>query len=207
MIIETEADLLAGIAALCDLDGRLTPICDRIGTPPLRRRPRGLEGLAWIITGQQISLTSAEAIWRRTCATVGRFDPERILDVSDDAWRAAGQSRAKTAALRAVAEAMRAGDLDLDHLARLNDAGAEAILVSLKGVGPWTASMYLLACEGRPDVLPGADIALQAAAADALGLASRPSAAALTTLAEQWRPWRAVAARVLWAHYAIMRAI
>lgn len=199
--IQTQADLLAGMEALSRLDSRLAPLIDPGAPPPLRRREAGLEGLVWIITGQQISLASAEAIWRRTRSQVGRFEPRRIIDMRDEDWRAAGQSRPKIVAIRAVAGAMLSGDLDFDDLAELDDDGAGQTLQQIKGVGPWTAAMYLLACEGRPDVWPAGDVALQAAAADVLGLSRRPSSQEMIGVAEPWRPWRAIAARVLWAHY------
>lgn len=200
--IDTMADLLAGMSELAALDARLAPLLDPANPPPLRRHEPGLEGLVWIITGQQISLASAAAIWKRTRAVVGRFEASRLLNLHEADWRAAGLSRPKIAAIRAAAGAVIEGGLNFDRVSALSDDDALAQLLRVKGVGPWTASMYLLACEGRPDAWPAGDVALQVAVARVCELDTRPTPEQMCAIAHVWRPWRAVAARALWVHYA-----
>lgn len=200
--IETEDDLDARLAALagrCEVMARLRA---RHGRPPLRRRPSGFEGLVHVVVFQQISIAAAAAIWQRTIGVFGAITPERFAAASDEDYRAAGQSRPKVRTLRAVAAAVLDGSLDLDGLADLPAEAAEAALVRVSGIGPWTAEVYLLTCLGHGDAWPAGDVALQAAAAEALGLPSRPDRAAMVAIGERWRPHRAVAARLLWAHYA-----
>lgn len=203
--IETEGDLDARMAALgegCAVMARLSGL---YGRPPLRRRPAGFEGLVHVVVFQQISILAAQAIWQRTVAVFGAITPERLAAGSDEEYRAAGQSRPKIRTLRAVAAAVRDGSLDLDGLGRLDADAAEAALVKVSGIGPWTAQVYLLTCLGHGDAWPAGDVALQAAAGDALGLPARPDGAAMAALGERWRPHRAVAARLLWAHYAALK--
>lgn len=205
MGIETEQDLAAMMAALsaqCPVMARLH--AER-GMPPLRRRPAGFEGLVHVVVFQQISTRAAQAIWRRTQEVMGAITPERLAAASDEDYRASGQSRPKVRTLRAVAAAVLDGTLDLESLPRLSAEDAHAALVRVKGIGPWTADVYLLTCLGHGDAWPAGDIALQAAAQDALALPARPDAKAMTAIAERWRPHRAGAARLLWAHYAALR--
>jgi DNA-3-methyladenine glycosylase II len=181
--IETMEDLARLLAALDSRCPDMARLHAELGAPPLRRRPAGFEGLVHIVTFQQISIAAA----------------------SDDDFRAAGQSRPKVRTLRAIAGAVIDGSLDLDAVGRLDADAAHAALVTVKGIGPWTADVYLLSCLGHPDAWPAGDIALQAAAGDLLGLGARPDAKAMVLLGERWRPHRAVAARLLWAHYARQR--
>lgn len=203
--IETEADLAGALAAL----GRLCPLMAashaELGAPPLRRRPAGFEGLVHIVVFQQISTSAARAIWDRTLAVFGAVTAERLASGGDDEFRAAGQSRPKIRTLRAISAAVLDGSLDLDAIGGLDADEAHAALTRVKGIGPWTADVYLLSCLGHPDAWPAGDIALQAAAGDLLGLGARPDARAMAGIGERWRPWRAVAARLLWAHYAARR--
>lgn len=205
MTIASDDDLdraMAALSAACPVMARLAAAN---GRPPLRRRPAGFEGLVHVVVFQQISTLAAQAIWERTRAVFGVITPEALAAGSDEAYRAAGQSRPKTRTLRAVAAAVLDGTLDLDRLAVLSPEEAEAALTRVSGIGPWTAEVYLLTCLGHPDAWPAGDIALQAAAAEALGLAARPDAAEMRVLGERWRPHRAVAARLLWAHYAVLK--
>lgn len=203
--IEAEADLDRLLAAL----GRQCPDMARLhgelGCPPLRRRPAGFEGLVHIVVFQQISLAAARAIWERTLGVFGSITPAVLAAAGDEDFRAAGQSRPKIRTLRAMAAAVLDGSLDFDAIGRLEADAAHAALVQVKGIGPWTADVYLLSCLGHPDAWPAGDVALQAAAGDLLGLAARPDAKAMAALGERWRPYRAVAARLLWAHYARLR--
>lgn len=205
MRIETEADLEAGLAAVSALCPLMAGRLAALGAPPLRRRPPGFEGLVHIVVFQQISTAAAEAIWTRTRAVFGEITPEALAAASEEDLRAAGQSRPKMRTLRAMAAAVLDGMLDLDALGTMEADAAHAALVAVKGIGPWTADVYLLSCLGHADAWPAGDIALQAAAADLLGLPARPPAGAMAAIGARWRPWRAVAARLLWAHYAALR--
>lgn len=205
MGIETEQDLAAMMAALsaeCPVMARLH--AER-GMPPLRRRPAGFEGLVHVVVFQQISTLAAQAIWRRTREVMGAITPERLAAASDEDYRASGQSRPKVRTLRAVAAAVLDGTLDLDSLPRMSADDSHAALVRVKGIGPWTADVYLLTCLGHGDAWPAGDIALQAAVQDALALPARPDAKAMVAIGERWRPHRAGAARLLWAHYAALK--
>ena len=203
--IETERDIVAGVKAL----RRACPIMRRIhdiaGDPPLRRRPGGFDGLARIIVGQQLSIASAAAIWGRVEATMSPVTPARIRAASDETLRACGLSSPKIRTLRAAAEAAAARKLSMGRLERLDDTAVHEMLCAVKGIGPWTADIYIMFCLGRADAFAPGDLALQIAAGHAAGLPARPSAIELTAMAEAWRPWRGVAARMLWAYYPHMR--
>jgi DNA-3-methyladenine glycosylase II len=167
---------------------------------PWRRRSRGFPGLLQAIVGQQISNQAAAAIWRRLAATPGALDPQGMLALPDTDLRAAGLSRPKQAHARALAEAFAAGRLSEAALAEATDEQAVAAIAAVRGLGTWSAEIYLLFALERPDVFPAGDLALAAAAARLKELPARPAPAALRGLAEPWRPWRALAARLLW-HY------
>ena len=200
--IETLDDIRAALEALTAADPRLCAILERAGEVPLRRRPAGYAGLAGIIVSQMVSRASADAIFARLMARLGTLTPEAVLGLEEGDFRAIGLSRAKQAALVSAAEAVTAGRIDLEHLCTLPPEDAIASLTALKGLGPWTAEVYLLFCAGHPDIFPAGDVALQNAAAHALGLEARPADRQLRQIAEGWRPHRGVAARLLWAYYA-----
>lgn len=204
-LIATEDDLDARLAALAGRCAVMARLHARHGRPPLRRRPAGFEGLVHVVVFQQISIAAAAVIWERTLGVFGAITPERLAGASDADYRAAGQSRPKIRTLRSLAAAVLDGALDLDGLALLEAEAAEAALVRVSGIGPWTAQVYLLTCLGNGDAWPAGDVALQAAAADALGLPARPDRTAMDGIGERWRPHRAVAARLLWAHYAALK--
>jgi DNA-3-methyladenine glycosylase II len=176
------------------------------GRPPLRRREPGFAGLAAIIVSQQVSTASASAIFGRLEARIVPLEPARLAETTEDDLRACGLSTAKVHALRAAAAAILEGALDLAGLAALDAEDAHKALVAVKGVGPWTADIFLLFCLGHPDAFPAGDLALQEAAKLALNLKRRPDAARLQRIAERWRPWRGVAARMLWAYYRGVKA-
>jgi DNA-3-methyladenine glycosylase II len=200
--IDSDADVRAGVRALRRKCVDLRRVHDRTGDPPLRRHTQGFEGLARIIVGQQLSIASAEAIWRRLSLAVHPMHPYAFLGSSDEQLRAAGLSRGKVRTLRAVSAAVEDG-LDLDGLAQAPDTTVHETLTALPGIGPWSADIYLLFCLGRADAFAPGDLALQTAAANALGLPERPSREALFAIAERWRPWRGVAAHLLWAYYKV----
>jgi len=178
---------------------------DTAGDPPLRRRPAGFEGLARIIVGQQLSIASAAAIWERTAAACRPFEPATLLRLTDKRLAGAGLSRPKIRTLRAIAAACADG-LDLAALEAASDEEVHAALTAVVGIGPWTADIYIMFCLGRADGWAPGDLALQIAVQRALVLAERPGKDEMLELAERWRPWRGVAARLLWAYYAAVKA-
>jgi DNA-3-methyladenine glycosylase II len=204
-IIESETDIRAGVRALRRKCATMRHVHDTAGDPPLRRRPGGFEGLARIIVGQQLSIASAAAIWQRTAAACQPFEPATLLRLPDAELAAAGLSRPKIRTLRAIAAACGNG-LDLAALQTASDADIHAALTGVVGIGPWTADIYIMFCLGRADAWAPGDLALQIALQRALVLAERPDKDEMMVLAEHWRPWRAVAARMLWAYYAALKA-
>ena len=203
--IECDDDVAAGLADLARLDPRLAEVIAIAGGVPLRRRPPGFEGLARIVVAQQVSAQAATSIWNRFEAAVGgRVEAAAIAGHDDEALRAAGLSRPKVRALRAIAAAVEAG-LDLEQVARRPIEEATEALVAVKGIGPWTAEVFLLFCAGHPDVWPGGDLALRNAVGDAFGHGERPDEATCRAIAAAWSPWRGVAARLFWAYYAARR--
>ena len=176
------------------------------GRPPLRRREPGFAGLAAIIVSQQVSVASATAIFGRLQSRVVPLEAAAIAAATEDDLRACGLSTAKIRGLRAVAQAVAEGGLDLEGLSAREAGEAHRALVAVKGVGPWTADIFLLFCLGHPDAFPAGDLALQEAAKLALNLKRRPDAARLERIAERWRPLRGVAARMLWAYYRGVKA-
>jgi DNA-3-methyladenine glycosylase II len=176
------------------------------GPPPLRRREAGFAGLAAIIMAQQVSTASATAIFARLQARIVPLEAPEIARATEEDLRACGLSNAKIRALRALAQAIVEGGLDLKGLGSLDAEDAHKALVAVKGVGPWTADIFLLFCLGHPDAFPAGDLALQEAARLALNLKRRPDAARLERIAERWRPLRGVAARMLWAYYRGVKA-
>jgi DNA-3-methyladenine glycosylase II len=204
--IHTESDLDSAITALTALDPRWAPVFARTGRPPLRRRAGGFPGLAQIIVGQQVSVASAAAIHGRLVAIAEPFDHAAVLRARRDRLVRVGLSAAKIRTLKAIAKAVDAREIDLAALADMPADAAHALLTRLHGIGPWTADLYLLACLGHADAWPAGDLALQEAARLAFDLAQRPTAREMAALAEGWRPYRAVAARLLWAYYRVAKS-
>lgn len=205
-ILDSDAALKVGLERLVEADAVMARLVAEGALPRLRKRPAGFEGLAWIVVGQQVSTASAAAIWGRVQAALGTVTAERIAVASDEELKAAGLSAPKIRTLRALAEAVGSGALPLDDLSAMEAEAAHGRLTAVKGIGPWTADVYLLFCLGHPDIFPAGDLALQEAAREALGLETRPDAKTLARLAERWRPWRGVAAKVLWSYYRIVKA-
>jgi DNA-3-methyladenine glycosylase II len=203
--IRNEKDLKEGVTALVKSCAQMARIYTLAGDPPLRRRPSGFKGLVRVITSQQLSVASAGAIWQRVEAAVEPFTPSRFLATPEQDLRAAGLSKIKVATLCGLAEAIDTGSLDLDTLSGETEDIIHAKLTALKGIGPWTADIYILFCLARADAWSPGDLALQVAVKDALELDARPDQALMKELAEAWRPWRAVAARMLWAYYGLCR--
>lgn len=203
--IETNADIAEGLAALAGIDPRLQPVIARVGEVPLRRSAAGFASMVSIIVAQQISRASANAILDRFSKLVDPLDATAVGTCGEEIFREAGLSKPKQATLLALARAVVDGEIDLEHLADLDADDARSKLTAIHGVGPWTADVYLLVAAGHSDVFPAGDVALQGAAADVLGLEARPTTRQMAMLADSWSPWRAVAARLLWAHWRISR--
>lgn len=205
LIIETMADIERGIAALNAVDPRFAAFIAAAGLPPLRRREGGFRGLMHIVTGQQLSTASAAAIWARMEDRLDPMTPEHLAGLDDETLRAAGVSRPKVRTIRALSEAFLTGSLEPHLLETLDDEEVHDRLTAIKGIGRWTADLYLLTCLGRSDAWPVGDLALQVAVQHAFALEDRPDASAMQEMGAPWRPWRAVAARVLWSYYRVMK--
>jgi DNA-3-methyladenine glycosylase II len=196
-----EAALAEATARLLELDPEVVALLIEIGGPPrLRLRAPGFAGLAAIIVSQQVSVASANAIFGRLEAALSPLDAARLHAADEATLKSAGLSQPKIRALRALAVASHEG-LDLAALVGFDAHDAHKALVAVKGIGPWTADIFLLSCLGHADAFPAGDLALQEAAKLALGLKRRPDARKLEAIAERWRPLRGVAARMLWAYY------
>lgn len=195
------SELAATRQALVDLDPALARAHAQSPDFDWRVGDRGFLGLFRMIVDQQVSLASAAAVWARLQAGLGKITPESLLAHDLDSLRGMGLSRQKATYGQGIARAQLDGTVDLDRLSELDDEAAIAALVSLKGVGLWTAEAYLLICEGRTDVFPGGDIALQEAIKWADRLEARPDTKAAYARAELWRPHRGTASHLLWAWY------
>jgi DNA-3-methyladenine glycosylase II len=200
----TTRGLATAANALAEADPALGASYARFGPPLLWPREPGFPTLVHLILEQQVSLASAQAAFDRLLQTVGVIEPAAVLGLDDAAMLAIGFSRQKAGYARGLAEALVDG-FDLAALARLPDDEVRRRLTSLKGIGPWTADIYLLMALGRPDVWPNGDLALATAAQEVLGLDDRPAFTDLATIAERWAPHRATAARILWHHYLSVR--
>jgi len=203
--LESPAVLARHLQELVAADPRLAPVARAAGSFPLRTAPRGFAGLAQVVCGQQLSVASARAIWGRFAALPGALEPERFLALEDAAVRATGFSTGKIRTLRAVAEALADGRVDLAAAETMPVDEALAHLTAVKGIGPWTAEIYLLFCAAHPDVFPAGDLALQKAVAHGIGLAQRPAARDLAAIAAAWAPWRGTAALLFWRYFAVLR--
>src|SRR5688572_21744515 len=197
----TEESLPRLVSALSKADPDLARVARESGPPQMWERAEGFPTLVITILEQQVSLASAAAAFGRLLAAAAPLTPGRFLEFDDARLRSFGFSRQKALYCRLAARAVLAGELDFGALAALDDDGARVALLRLKGVGPWTAEIYLLRALGRPEAWPSGDLALQLAAQEVKRLPARPTPAELDALAEVWRPFRAVAARLLWAHY------
>jgi DNA-3-methyladenine glycosylase II len=200
--LQLTADSLAeGVAELSRRDPHLAAVVARHGAPPLWDRPPGFQTLVQIILEQQISLSAGRAAYLRLERRTGAVTPERVAALTEADLRGAGLTRQKSAYIRDIAQAIVAGEFDPDALAALGDEEARAALIKLRGVGAWTANIYLLMALGRADIWPSGDLALVAAMREVKRLRSSPNDARIGRIARAWSPWRAVAARVLWHHY------
>ena len=196
-----DESLRPALEALAARDPDIARHYARCGLPPERRRPLGFAGLVQIIAAQQVSAASAKAIVGRLEAALRPCTPEGFLELDDRALRAIGLSRPKMRYCRALAEDLLAGRIDLDGLVGLDDQAAIEHLVRAKGIGVWSAEIYLLFALRRPDVWPADDLAVRVAVQRLKGLDARPGRAEMVALAAPWRPHRSAAARFLWHLY------
>jgi DNA-3-methyladenine glycosylase II len=201
----TEETFGQGLHFLADRDPDLAQILTKFGPPPMWAREPGFPTLIHIILEQQVSLASARAAYDRLLEAASPLTPVRLLELDDATLKIIGFSRQKTVYGRSLAKALVDGHLDLVKLAMMPDSNARAELIKVKGIGPWTADIYLLMALRRPDIMPSGDLALATAAQKVKGLASRPTPDELNTLSQNWKPWRAVAARLLWHDYLSQR--
>jgi DNA-3-methyladenine glycosylase II len=199
--LHTQADLEAALAQLILADARLAPVAEKAGAFSLRRREAGFPGLCAIVCGQQLSTASAAAIRNRLFAAFDPFHHDTVRRARTDRLRRLGLSAPKIKAIREIAKAVAKGHIDLGAVGNMAADEAHVRLTALHGVGPWTADIYLLFCLGHADAFPAGDLAVQEAARIALNLRKRPDAKRLGKIAQAWRPWRGVAAHLLWAYY------
>jgi len=197
----TERRLARGVRELCRRDRHLADIVARFGPPPLWGREPGFATLVQIILEQQVSLASGRAAHARLLSVARVLSPERVAELGDRALRRSGLTRQKSAYIRGLAKAIVRGEFDVQRLQTLDDDRARAELTSLRGIGAWTADIYLLMALGRPDVWPRRDLALEVAVREAKHLHGPSKGSRLLEIVEAWRPWRAVAARILWHYY------
>ena len=199
-IIEADADVSEGAAWLAARDPALARALQVAGPLPLRRRPDGFAALLNAIIGQQVSTASASAIWARLEAE-GMTTPDTVIAAGEDGLRAAGLSRQKIA----YAQALAAAGIDYVALRVAPDTEVIATLTAVKGIGVWTAEIYAMFALGRADVFAPGDLALQEAAKLIFDLPERPREKALRAMADEWRPWRAVAARLFFTYYRVAK--
>jgi DNA-3-methyladenine glycosylase II len=196
----TKQDLAASLKALGRIEPAFARALKRVGVPEPRDGDHGYVTLLRAIVGQQVSVKAAAAIWARVeTATGGVADPANMARTSDEDLRAAGLSRQKIAYSKSLADEVLSGRLDFDHLPG-DDEDAIAHLTAVKGIGRWTAEVYLLFAEGRPDIFPAGDLAVQIEIGVIMGMEGKPTEKAIRALAEAWRPHRGAAAVFAWHH-------
>lgn len=195
----------AAVKELTERDPSLAAVVRDHGVPPFWHRPPGFATLVLFIVEQQVSLASARAVFERLVTVTGGITPERIQSAGDDVLASSGLTRQKLRYIRILADLVAMGDLDIDGLEALEDATVRERLLAVTGIGPWTADVYLLSALRRPDVWPVGDRALQVATGEALDLVDVPTPDVLEAIGSRWRPWRAVAARLLWHSYLSRR--
>lgn len=202
----TEASLASATKILARRDRELALILERLGPPPLWARPPGFATLVKIILEQQVSLASAASLFARLKKNTVPFTPARMIELGEIHLKSLGLTRQKTTYCLHLAESLRDKRLRLSQLAKMSDSEVKEALMEIKGLGSWSADVYLLMVLRRPDVWPAGDLALATAAQKVKSLKERPNPQQLMLLAEGWRPFRSVAARMLWQDYLARRA-
>lgn len=190
---------------LAEEDPALGALVEEHGVPPFWSRPPGFPTLVLLVLEQQVSLESGAAVYRRVSAAAGRVTPQRLLDLGAHGLRESGTTRQKAEYIIDLAQSVLSGDLDLEALEHADQEVARSTLLELRGVGPWTADVYLLSALRHLDVFPLGDRALQVGIAEALGLATVPTTDELEMLSQPWKPIRSVAARLIWHGYLARR--
>ncbi len=203
--IRSDEDLAWHVSNLTQAHPIFAPLSAEAGAIPARWLDRGFKGLVWVVTGQQISVAAGRAIYGRLETALGEITAETIAAASDDVLRAAGYSAPKIRTVRALQAAAIGGGLDLEALEEKSAEDAILSLCAIKGIGPWTAEVYLLFAAGHPDIFPAADLALQESARIAFALDARPATRDLREMSDAWTPWRSAAARLLWAYYRVRK--
>ncbi|MGU3494614.1 DNA-3-methyladenine glycosylase family protein [Xanthobacteraceae bacterium A53D] len=207
IFLSDQATFDGAFDALLALDPRLVPMAQVCGRPMLRRRAPDFAGLAAVVVAQQLSVAAARSISARLEALLGGPPTvEGLLAQTPEALRTAGLSAPKIRTLAGIARALADGTVDLKLVETMEADAAAEYLTRLPGIGLWTADIYLLFCLGRSDAFPHGDLALQVAIGDGFGLPGRATALGLRAIAEDWRPYRGVAAHLLWAYYGARRA-
>lgn len=196
---------LAALQSLCAIEPRFHHALQHCGFIADRRRPADFANLCRIVVEQQVSVAAAATIWGRVQDKVSPFTAETLLAHDEAALLACGLSRPKLRYLRLAAEALRDGSLNLERLQKLSDHEAQAHLTAVKGIGRWTAEIYLLFALDREDIWPAHDVALQEAARRLFNMRKRPDVKRMDKIAARWRPHRGVAARLLWRYYGLMK--
>ena len=197
--------LLIGVQQLTRKDPQLLRVVEKYGPPPLWDREPGFASLIKIILEQQVSLASAQATYDKLYSISNLLTPESIIALNADEIKSAGLSRQKSRYCRILAETILNGDLNLDELGEKGDSQVLEMLTSITGIGPWTASIYLLMALRRPDVWPPGDLALLSAMKEVKELPRVPNSIEGSMIAQRWKPWRSVAARILWHFYLSAR--
>ncbi len=198
LIFKTQEDLMQATQALIVVEPKFAPVLNLLGLPSLRRIPNNLESLLLIVTEQFLSLKAAAAIWVRVKTRLGEISPQAIFEISQTEFVTLGLSRAKAKCFHACAKAK----IDFENFATLRGD-----LLNIWGVGPWTIDIFMLTAWGEADAWPAGDVALKIAVQNLFGLATRPSSMEMESIAQSWRPARAAAARLLWAHYRHLKAL
>ncbi len=201
-LVLDEQSMKQGVKILAECDDDLAGIVKTFGPPPFWQREPGFPTLVYLILEQQVSLASAKAAYERLLAATGTpLHPERFLKLDGRTLKRIGFSRQKAGYCRLLAQSIHERRLNLEDIGELDDEAARVELTRIKGIGPWTADVYLLMALRRSDVWPVGDLALQKAVRRVKRLHKHPSTARLEKIGESWRPWRAVAARLLWHDY------
>ncbi|MFK7902838.1 MAG: DNA-3-methyladenine glycosylase [Nitratireductor sp.] len=205
MRIRNQKDIAKGMQFLRENFVELDAIADEVAEVPLRLGEANFKGLASIVVSQQVSKASASAIFQRFETLINPLDAQNYIKCGEAAWKEIGLSRPKQRTLLAVSEAVLSGELDFEALAQLPAKEAIENMTRVKGIGPWTSEVYLLFCAGHSDIFPAGDLALQEAVKVIYKLNARPNDKKTREMVERFSPWRGVAARLLWAYYAVLQ--
>ncbi|MDZ7961843.1 MAG: DNA-3-methyladenine glycosylase [Aulosira sp. DedQUE10] len=197
----TQETFSYALIVLANLDSDFARILEKFGPPPIWERETGFPTLLRIILEQQVSLAAARAVYARLCGVVQPLTPENFQALDDVQLRGIGFSRQKMLYCRELANAIRNGQLDLSKLEAMDETIIRSELKRIKGIGDWTVDIYLLMALQRPDVFPKGDLGVAIALQKLKGLTTRPTPVQIEAIAQHWRPWRAVATRILWHYY------